>query len=636
MTHRTIIIATVVAALFGAAFSSHAHDCGCYAETRAEGISLCNRGFHQKAIEYFEAAKKCSDAPSRNDIDNLIAQCVGHMADFRITKLELGNTDEYMEPVCAFELPLYQDNLLYLTPRITYNSAREESVSLGIKVFEPDGRLSGGDENEYSYQSDVSLEAGTGLVLQLSGWGRATPGSYDPGHYKIEIWCRGKLLVSREFDVFEGRDPDESHYAIAGEAGDDGENSESAGEALLLVKGETEPTVQFGMIGAMVHIDVENKTGLDYEIALLPDFCSVENKDESGFDLVCEPNKSPAARSDWFWVFAGETYVTVNVNQATYAKANILKVDGKTDEVSGQFSWQGGKLIFFVETDGPDYTFWGMPGFCHVEKKTDSSFFIVCDENPMKHDRSDYFCVQVAELKVQVNISQEGNPDGESYEDYGDVDQSDFVDTDTGYENVVSNPGLWLEALKHMMDNPTSTYSDGAIYKGLHNSDGLREGYGIYYWPLNSYYFGEWLNGERSGMGVYLIGDFSYDFTNCPGAKIYVGHWENNKANGVGSCYDQYGNLIYDGVFTDGMPGDDYPNGDGYPSYKFQIFHIESGDIHRWYVGETYGIERHGWGLLMWDDFDCCFGKWDTDLRGYQLFMTRDGSEIEMRDYTIN
>lgn len=631
MRHRLILIAAVAAGLFGAAISSYARDCGCYAETRAEGISLCERGFHQKAIEYFEAAKKCSDAPSRNDIDKLIAQCVAHMTDFRITKLELGNTDQFLEPICAFELPLYQDNLLFLTPRITYNAAKAETILLGVKIYEPDGLLSGGDENEYSYTSEVQLEPGTDQVYQLIGWGKDTPGSYDPGDYRIEIWSRGKLLVSRDFKVLAGRDPDESHYAIAGEAGDDDENA----TALLLVKGEIEPTVEFGKLGAIVHLEVENNTGVAYDTALLPDFCSVENVTPTGFDLVCQPNKSPAARADWFWVFADESYVTVNVKQATYATANYLKVDGSEESASCEFDWKGGKLVFFVQTDGPDYTFWGLPGFCQVDKKTDDSFFLVCEENPMKDERSDYFYVQVADLQVQINVRQAGNPDGESYEDYGDEDQSDFVDTYMGSENIISDPERWLAVLEHMMDNPTTSYDDGAIYKGEKNDEGLRNGYGIYYWPVKSYYIGQWENGERNGMGIYIIGDYTYNFSNCPGARIYVGHWENNLANGVGSCYDEEGNLIYDGVFTDGMPGDDYPNGDEYSGYRFQIYHIDN-DPSRWYVGETHNTERTGWGLLMWDDFDCCFGKWIDDNRTNQLFMSRDGSFIEMRDYSIN
>jgi hypothetical protein len=53
-------------------------------------------------------------------------------------------------------------------------------------------------------------------------------------------------------------------------------------------------------------------------------------------------------------------------------------------------------------------------------------------------------------------------------------------------------------------------------------------------------------------------------------------------------------------------------------------------------VGETYNTNRHGWGILIWDDYDCCFGRWADDLRSTeesQLFMTRDGKEIEMRQY---
>ena len=75
---------------------------------------------------------------------------------------------------------------------------------------------------------------------------------------------------------------------------------------------------------------------------------------------------------------------------------------------------------------------------------------------------------------------------------------------------------------------------------------------------------------------------------------------------------------------------------ENYSGYVFQIFHVDDSELPRWYFGETSGTDRHGWGVQIWDDYDCCFGLWEEGLRkgkNGQLFMSHDGSEIEMRVY---
>ena len=418
-------------------------------------------------------------------------------------------------------------------------------------------------------------------------------------------------------------------------------NAVSSGNPMIYVNGVNEITLTFPVAGGTKHIDVKNSDGGTFVTWLLPDFCEVRNVTSKGFDLYCSPNKTPVYRKDYFLVSDSEyeNSATIYVRQESYAKPRKLIIDGKrNEEITARFDFSGGKEIFFVETDSPDYDFWGMPYFCSIESKTATSFFVVCSANDSAYERSDYFKVQAGELEVQINVVQAANPNGERY-DYDGPEDGDYsgVDTYMGYPNIVDEPDTWLEVLGHMMENPVKRYDDGSCYKGLLNNEGLRNGYGVYYWPVKSYYFGEWEDGDRSGMGIYIIGDFSYQFSNCEDCVVYVGQFKNNMANGRGSCYDKYGNLIYDGDFVDGVPQDTYPNGDTFEAgYKFQIYHIQEGDLYRWYVGETYNTERHGWGVLIWDDYDACFGKWKEDARSdseEQLFMTRNGRIIEMRQY---
>ena len=70
---KSLLLIGAVLLGMASSFMAMASGRGCYAETRAEGIALCERGLHQKAVEFFVAAKKCSDLPSNNDLDALIA-----------------------------------------------------------------------------------------------------------------------------------------------------------------------------------------------------------------------------------------------------------------------------------------------------------------------------------------------------------------------------------------------------------------------------------------------------------------------------------------------------------------------------------------------------------------------------------
>ena len=53
-------------------------------------------------------------------------------------------------------------------------------------------------------------------------------------------------------------------------------------------------------------------------------------------------------------------------------------------------------------------------------------------------------------------------------------------------------------------------------YLGTWNM-GKRYGYGIYYWEPNQYYYGEWLNDNPEGHGIYISND-----------TIIEGEWKNN------------------------------------------------------------------------------------------------------------
>lgn len=81
--------------------------------------------------------------------------------------------------------------------------------------------------------------------------------------------------------------------------------------------------------------------------------------------------------------------------------------------------------------------------------------------------------------------------------------------------------------------------TDQYYYKGDVNSDGIPDGQGLAIYEDNSYYYGEWSNGIRSGTGTwyrFYIGKINK--TNSMGKYIahsYAGTWANDLPNGQGA-----------------------------------------------------------------------------------------------------
>lgn len=81
--------------------------------------------------------------------------------------------------------------------------------------------------------------------------------------------------------------------------------------------------------------------------------------------------------------------------------------------------------------------------------------------------------------------------------------------------------------------------TDQYYYKGDVNSDGIPDGQGLAIYENNSYYYGDWSNGIRSGTGTwyrFYIGKINK--TNSMGKYIahsYAGTWANDLPNGQGA-----------------------------------------------------------------------------------------------------
>lgn len=81
--------------------------------------------------------------------------------------------------------------------------------------------------------------------------------------------------------------------------------------------------------------------------------------------------------------------------------------------------------------------------------------------------------------------------------------------------------------------------SNGATYFG-EVKNGKPNGAGTMKWGANKSYSGSWINGQRSGFGIYRVTDYSNATTNEEGKLVnveitlYKGYWSNDRQNGNG------------------------------------------------------------------------------------------------------
>lgn len=345
-----------------------------------------------------------------------------------------------------------------------------------------------------------------------------------------------------------------------------------------------------------------------YKVENLPWWCSVRNKYSSSFQLVCEENKSSSNRSARVLVKNTKgNEIVIDIQQD--GKRSRLMVNGKTKDFSISVDGGGGTLVFRVMTDEDNYSVTLLPSWCELKNKMSTSFQIVCEANTGQSARSSSFIV--------------GTPNGDEIE--VKVVQGESSSSSYSYGNTALKEGGWRNLLMLVKNNPTQKIDNGDWYKGETNSSGSRSGYGCYGWVNGDIYIGGGWNVSRNGIGIYIIGPPKSEIRNCSGCKYFVGKFDSDKKSGKGTCYDENGNLIYYGEFSDDKPTGTYPSkGSNLVNYKFECINYPSGNK---YVGETYYGKRHGKGIFIWKTGDCWYGEWtDGERDGYGVYLGIDGT----------
>ena len=97
-----------------------------------------------------------------------------------------------------------EGNTCYLFPAIKVKSQRTGTFTFDVKLYE-NGNLSRNNDISpvgYSYKKEVKISGVEEQTIEVGGWGSDTPGTWDRGNYRFEIWWKGNKLYSQSFKIY--------------------------------------------------------------------------------------------------------------------------------------------------------------------------------------------------------------------------------------------------------------------------------------------------------------------------------------------------------------------------------------------------------------------------------------------------
>ena len=213
----------------------------CYDRNHKLGETAYQERQWNQAMKYFRAAQNCPDKPKQNDLAEQIKKCQRAIDEDRrqkeeqdrirrerqqreeaerrraqdemyasrgymeITDMRFANTDYNGNILTSYGAQLYSSDMRYLKPKIYYNGLASESktITLYVKVINPDGSLRSGTSSPagYSYSNSLTISSGSGNTLILSGWGNSDQSTYPVGTYRVEVWYNDNRLYSKSVQI---------------------------------------------------------------------------------------------------------------------------------------------------------------------------------------------------------------------------------------------------------------------------------------------------------------------------------------------------------------------------------------------------------------------------------------------------
>lgn len=149
---------------------------------------------------------------------------------------------------------------------------------------------------------------------------------------------------------------------------------------------------------------------------------------------------------------------------------------------------------------------------------------------------------------------------------------------------------------------------------------GKRNGMGLYSFKDGSVYIGDFYMNQISGYGMLLA---SKQILNCDRCQVYVGNFKDGKKCGSGVCYDENGDIIYQGQFADDKPTGPYPSAEVNIDRYFSLIELGNGNT---YIGELKGNDVNGFGAIIFSNGDIWQSQFKNgNQKGIGLYMSYDG-----------
>ena len=179
-----------------------------------------------------------------------------------------------------------------------------------------------------------------------------------------------------------------------------------------------------------------------------------------------------------------------------------------------------------------------------------------------------------------------------------------------GIGKLITGNSKYLGEFKNDQANGFGIFHNNSketIYEGYWLNDTQNE-YGIEKWSDDSIFFGEYSDGKKNGIGIYIWKDGRYEgeFINNKFEgygiyfynknKIYMGHWEDNKKNGYGIFI--FGDRLYSGNYLNNEK-----NGFGISYWKTED---------KIYVGFWKNNKKNGFGKFFYSN-KIKYGLWGDD-----------------------
>ena len=136
-------------------------------------------------------------------------------------------------------------------------------------------------------------------------------------------------------------------------------------------------------------------------------------------------------------------------------------------------------------------------------------------------------------------------------------------------------------------ENIALSYTNGDKYEG-EIKNGIREGFGTYYYHNGDKYEGMWLKGKKNGTGTLYYKE----------GNLFVGQWKNSEKEGIGTLYLKNGEKYY-GEFKSGKR-----SGKGI---------LTSPDNNK-YIGYFKDNKKHGVGIIHYNKGKIAIEEWISGI----------------------